>query len=445
MLKERAFSAPGKALLAGGYLVLDPQYRSYVVALSARMHAVVAETKSSGENWFMVRIVSAQFNCDEWNYRVSHSSKYEISEINGRVNPFAERALEVMVNYCQPDVQKMVDLVIELFSDAGYHSEGDSLIKRNHFRQFRFHNRTITEVPKTGLGSSAGLVVVLTASLLYAFRSEFDATSDLDKSTVHNLAQVAHCQAQGKVGSGFDVAAAVFGSIIYQRFDPKLIENLPTDQPSIYAQSLRHIIDMQWEFTHDNITLPRGIRLMMGDVNSGSETTKLVAKVRAWYESNYPKSLGIYQEINEGNLRFIDGIEKLSTLSQQDPSRYERLLEAVESDSNTKEIPEIAQIEAAVNKIRSNLQVITSESGADVEPPAQTKLLNSCSNLKGVITGVVPGAGGHDAICLLLSDGTDIVKQTSNNDTFSCVAWLDLHQENFGLKEEAPLYYKGLR
>ena len=39
----RAFSAPGKALLAGGYLVLKPEYRSYVVALSARMHALVSQ------------------------------------------------------------------------------------------------------------------------------------------------------------------------------------------------------------------------------------------------------------------------------------------------------------------------------------------------------------------------------------------------------------------
>jgi phosphomevalonate kinase len=32
--------------------------------------------------------------------------------------------------------------------------------------------------------------------------------------------------AQGKVGSGFDVSAAVFGSQVYNRFDPRVIQPL---------------------------------------------------------------------------------------------------------------------------------------------------------------------------------------------------------------------------
>ncbi|EDO16563.1 hypothetical protein Kpol_1064p45, partial [Vanderwaltozyma polyspora DSM 70294] len=45
MMNARGYSAPGKAMLAGGYLVLDSQYTSYVVALSARMHGVVSGEK----------------------------------------------------------------------------------------------------------------------------------------------------------------------------------------------------------------------------------------------------------------------------------------------------------------------------------------------------------------------------------------------------------------
>ena len=35
--------------------------------------------------------------------------------------------------------------------------------------------------------------------------------------------------AQGKVGSGFDVSAAVFGSQLYTRFDPGVIAPLMND------------------------------------------------------------------------------------------------------------------------------------------------------------------------------------------------------------------------
>ena len=41
---------------------------------------------------------------------------------------------------------------------------------------------------------------------------------------VHNLAQLSHCCAQGKIGSGFDVAAAVYGTMQYVRFSPQVIE-----------------------------------------------------------------------------------------------------------------------------------------------------------------------------------------------------------------------------
>jgi phosphomevalonate kinase len=61
-----AFSAPGKVLLAGGYLVLDKEYSGLVFALSARIHAV--SSPAAGENTITVR--SPQFSGAEWVYNV---------------------------------------------------------------------------------------------------------------------------------------------------------------------------------------------------------------------------------------------------------------------------------------------------------------------------------------------------------------------------------------
>lgn len=47
--------------------------------------------------------------------------------------------------------------------------------------------------------------------------------SDLD--IVHVIAQTAHCIAQGKVGSGFDVSSAVYGSQRYVRFSPEVLSS----------------------------------------------------------------------------------------------------------------------------------------------------------------------------------------------------------------------------
>jgi len=108
-------------------------------------------------------------------------------------------------------------------------------------------NVPISQVNKTGLGSSAALITSLTAALLVHFgviarESIIGDGQDDSRQLAHNLAQFVHCLAQGKVGSGFDVSAAVFGSQTYTRFDPRVIQPLLDGQviprPRIVALEL---------------------------------------------------------------------------------------------------------------------------------------------------------------------------------------------------------------
>ncbi|KAK4688307.1 hypothetical protein P7C73_g1794, partial [Tremellales sp. Uapishka_1] len=46
-------------------------------------------------------------------------------------------------------------------------------------------------------------------------------------------------------------------------------------------------------------------------------------------------------------------------------------------------------------------------SSVPIEPPEQTRLLDACSAIPGVIGGGVPGAGGFDAIFLLVIDSEE--------------------------------------
>lgn len=90
------------------------------------------------------------------------------------------------------------------------------------------------EVAKTGLGSSAAMTTAVVAALLNYLgvvnlpvssvkdqKREISSALDL----VHMIAQTAHCIAQGKVGSGFDVSSAVYGSHRYVRFSPNIISS----------------------------------------------------------------------------------------------------------------------------------------------------------------------------------------------------------------------------
>jgi len=55
---------------------------------------------------------------------------------------------------------------------------------------------------------------------------KIDTKNDFSLNFLHNVAQYCHCLAQGKVGSGFDVSAAVWGSHVYRRFNPAIINDL---------------------------------------------------------------------------------------------------------------------------------------------------------------------------------------------------------------------------
>lgn len=468
--ETRAFSAPGKALLAGGYLVMYPQYQSLVIALSARMHAVVTSATRTDIEGIYIKVMSEQFNNDEWNYRVYYRDGFVPMEINDRTNPFIAQVIFNVCNYFFPKSNEFLPhgnyIKIELYSDAQFHSEEDTTVKGNRFLSFNYHKKTIGEVAKTGLGSSASLVTVLTTALCYIMmEEELNVTNSKHLRMIHNLSQVAHCQAQGKIGSGFDVAAATFGSIIYKRFPPEIVANLPDLDLNCldkYHNALKNLIDcIDWKFFTKSIMLPPGLKIVMGDVNTGSETVKLVSKVRKWYADNLPHSLELFETIDKNNLQVIEALHELIQLSHDDSEKYEEIIsnlnkpkilkhsqlengdiEIEEDESNQDEI--IRKICQSVKKIRRCFKIITQESGAPVEPELQTKLLNHCLELTGVITAVVPGAGGYDAIALLCTEQTNLQLLTANDAYFNNVKWLLLRQSSEGLKEENPEHYEDL-
>lgn len=105
----------------------------------------------------------------------------------------------------------------------------------------------LENVHKTGLGSSAALIASLTAALMLHFKlvtslgDPGNESLSEQRAFVHNVAQYIHCAAQAKVGSGFDISSAMYGSQLYKRFEPGylhgLIHNVKPSCPHTSAQS----------------------------------------------------------------------------------------------------------------------------------------------------------------------------------------------------------------
>ena len=221
----------------------------------------------------------------------------------------------------------------------------------------------------------------------------FDLDTDAGKEALHNLAQAAHCAAQGKVGSGFDVAAAVYGSCTYRRFSPSVLAGIPEPGQPGFGAALQAIIASRrgsdnnteggavgWdtEIAKGSVALPAGMALRMCDVDCGSQTVSMVKKVLAWRSSAPEASKALWDTLQARN-------EALATA-----------LRDGKTDDET--------IPALLTSIRELVRKMGTESGVPIEPESQTALLDALSTVEGVYGGVVPGAGGYDAVSLLVRD-----------------------------------------
>lgn len=391
-----AVSAPGKVLLAGGYLVLDRQHTGFVFGLDARINVIAGSIHTTpGVQLTEIVVDSPQFLDAQWRYG------YRLTEAGGGIkvtqlqvgskinpNPFVETTLSYALTYIdriagQRPSHSMTSARLIILADNDYYSHsGSADTQRGRFARFPV---TLGDANKTGLGSSAALVTSLTAALLihYLPRDLFDIESDKGKRALHNLAQAAHCAAQGKVGSGFDVAAAVFGSCRYKRFSPATLSKIPEPGAAGFSDSLVQLIDEDsaWdvEVAKDEVKMPEGVVLRMCDVDCGSKTVSMVKKVLAWRAQDPEGSKQLWDELQRRNEDLI------STLKQGD----------------------VEQLPTRLAAVRELVKKMGTSSDVPIEPDSQTELLDAISGVDGVYGGVVPGAGGFDALAILMKDDAE--------------------------------------
>lgn len=286
----------------------------------------------------------------------------------------------------------------------------------------------LTKAHKTGLGSSAALVTSLTAALLahYLSPDDFDASTDEGRVILHNLAQAAHCAAQGKVGSGFDVAAAVWGSCLYRRFSPGVLAGLGEVGSRAFGSRLEELVlndPPVWDVDigKGGVNLPAGVAVRMCDVDCGSQTVGMVKQVLKWREEHAESAKKLWDELQRRN-------EGLAAVLKEGRNQ---------------------DIRAAVAGIRELVRKMGAESGVPIEPENQTELLDALEGVEGVYGGVVPGAGGFDALALLVKDDQATTSRLEeflvkwSKEKGGRVSLLGVKGEMEGVKLEDLQHYQG--
>ncbi|KAF2472264.1 Phosphomevalonate kinase [Lindgomyces ingoldianus] len=454
-LSPKAVSAPGKVFLAGGYLVLDRKYTALVFGLDARIHVCIEPIRTnSGVTLSEIIVRSPQFKEATWEYG------YRLTEHDGGIgvtqlrashdlpltrNPFIETTLTYALTYISSNLPHHLirPSSISIVASSSYYSNrGTAPSPTSKFQAF---NIPLHSAHKTGLGSSAALVTSFTAALLtyYLPKEVFDLENEESLRILHNLSQASHCAAQGKVGSGFDIASAVYGSCLYRRFSPSVLSSAPDPGSPAFATELKSLVEdaSRWDtqIQKSAIRMPQGLRLLMCDVDCGSETPGMVKKVLAWREENPETAEAIWDELQAGNEALAAELTRLATADVQNgdvAEKYARLREIVKAN-------------------RSLIRKMSVESGVPIEPPQQTALLDACSGVPGVIGGVVPGAGGYDAIVVLIEDKESVInglkkllagwKVDSSADDgvkIGKVGVLGVREEMVGVRVQDPADYK---
>ena len=372
---------------------------------------------------------------------------YVSSGSSAKSNPFVETTLGYALTYIsQSRPSHRIDPVrLTVLADNDYYSQPSTTTTATpesgsisgHGAQDRFASFHVAlhDAHKTGLGSSAALVTSLTAALLThylggASGGNFDPLSRAGRNLLHNLAQAAHCAAQGKVGSGFDVAAAAWGGCRYRRFSPAVLSGLGEIGSPGFAARLGPLVEDHrdgsenhrneavgcWDAEIDTeaSALPAGVAMRMCDVDCGSQTVGMVKKVLAWRAADPEKANSLWGELQRRN-------EELAAVLREG---------------------RLDEIRAALRGSRELVREMGTLSGVPIEPESQTELLDALEGIPGVYGGVVPGAGGFDALSLLVKDDEETASRIKeflaawSKENQGRVSLLDVKGEMEGLKLE---------
>nr|AYM51329.1 PMK [Matricaria chamomilla] len=454
-------SAPGKVLMAGGYLVLERPNAGIVLSTNARFYAILKplydalESDILAAEWMDLKVNSPQMS-RETTYKLSLKD-FTLQCLSESRNPFVEYAVQYSIAAAYATLDKNernrllkllsqgMDITILGCNDfysyrnqieaRGLPLVPDSLATLQPFTSITFNaeesnvENSKPEVAKTGLGSSAAMTTAVVAALLnylgvvdlplYSTNQKNDKILDLD--LVHMIAQTAHCIAQGKVGSGFDVSSAVYGSHRYVRFSPNIISSAQeTVGNTPLEEVIGDVLKGKWDHERTKFSLPPLMNLILGEPGSGgSSTPSMVGAVKKWQKSDPQKSKDTWNKLSEANSALVAQFNLLSKSAADSWDSYKAVITGcsmLKSEKWMEQFSEATHVEIvkallgardAMLKIRFHMRQMGDAAGIPIEPESQTRLLDVTMNTEGVLLGGVPGAGGFDAVfAITLSDSS---------------------------------------
>ncbi|MDE1851907.1 MAG: hypothetical protein KGH69_04445 [Candidatus Micrarchaeota archaeon] len=374
--------APGKILWLGGYSALEKPNIGFVTTVDSFVNV---EVKAASSNSLLLNSVS-----------LNEMAKGTLE--SGRA---ALRTSEEMSLF-----RTAVEIAVSYVSALGVRCSGMEVTAANDpgFSYSVAGGR----LSKSGLGSSAAVTVATIGAILRAHGIDINKDDCL-----HKLSQLSHTVATGKTSSGFDIAAATHGTIIYERYTPDITNGFPKEYTD---DELLGLVKREWNYSIEKFSMPGIFKMSYASfVGEGMSTKAAVSKVFEFKKSNPERYMELIGEIGNASNRSIDSLRRISVDGSDSDARNE--------------------FRSSFNAGRVATKRLGIESGVEIEDDYSTGLIEeSCRN--GAFVAKLPGAGGRDAIAALSisPDDEKLRRFWSSNKSLSV---LDIRTSNEGFSSSA--------
>lgn len=328
-------SAPGKLLLSGEWSVLEKNAPCIVLAVDSSSTVKLKKNKATfiSSPRFGIKKIRCVFDGEKLALVNATKKQKEILR-------FVQSAAQTGLKYVEE--KKILAKNFWMTTDS----------KKNSVKMpgGSYH--------KVGFGSSAAITVAVIGAIL-----EFHGIPvKKNKEKIYKLATIAHFLGQGKIGSGFDIAAATFGGAIeYKRFDKQWL------QEELEKNTLEEITEKEWPgFEAKKLVLPKNFEFVVAFSGKSASTKELVNKMNAFKENKKEEYFKIIEEIKKTTQKLIGAI----------------------NISGEKKITEL------IHNNRVLLKELGEKSGNNLETKELSKIIETINSLGGAAK--FSGAGGGD-------------------------------------------------
>ncbi|MCL5434037.1 MAG: hypothetical protein M1538_03655 [Candidatus Marsarchaeota archaeon] len=352
--------ASGKILWLGGYSVLERPNIGYVTTIDSYVHVYLELIDNSDKIYIKV----PQFKVDLSGSINLQNGKLKIERLN---------ELNLLLT--------TVEVTLSYVLSKGYKLKGMKLYTKNDkalIYNIMNVNPGLKKISKTGMGSSSAVTVAVVASILSAYNLDM-----YENDCLHKLAQISYSTAVKKIGSGFDIAAATYGSIEYIRYSPSLISDFPYEFSS---DDVDKIVSKKWDYQIKKVQLPIIFDTLIANfINESSITTSLVGSVNEFKKHNPEVYANIINEINKSTKKAVNALYEINNSNNTNTNKIEEFIEEFE-------------------KSRLATKQLGKLSNTEIETDDITELIEK-SKLNGALVARSPGAGGKDSLVALSLKG----------------------------------------